>query len=1047
MDLIRISLRRPIFIAMVTLFLVMLGVIALSRLPVDLYPNVDYPVLAVRAELPGAAPEEVEQLITERLEDSLSTLAGVNNMRSISREGMAIVILEFETDTDIRFEEIQARAKVANLRGSLPEAMREPTVFRRDPDDIPIMELAVTGKRDASELTKIADDEIAAKLRQIPGVGEVELEGERREEIQIELDPIKLQTWQISGKDVVSAIHAFNRNDPVGKLVGEEKLWVLRSLSQAKSVLELGSIVVGRSSDNLPIFLKDIATIKMGFSEVRRISRSGDREHSGPAVALDVMKQSGVNTLQVSERIHKALLELSQELPADIQIAVMRDNANLVRSNVNDVFESLIIGALLTILVVLLFLKSPRSTITTGIALPSSIITTFAIMAVAGFTVNLMTLLALSLAVGLLVDDAIVVRENIFRHLHSYKRPPMEAAYEGTKEVILAVLATTLTIIAVFLPVGFMSGLSGQFFKPFALTVVFAVLLSTWDALTMAPMLSAYFANISDPKLEWKIFGKLGEFLYKLLDKFEHSFDSLANAYRKLLTWLLPRPWVAAFVAILALISAGFAFKQVKKSFLPTQLGSVFSVSLNGPLAVPIEPVERVALEIEKRLSTVTALSNWTIRYGAGFSGAANINITAQIKPEFSKNQEMLGEVRDQVRELFQNIIGYNVRISEPADPLAGSSARFQPIALNVSGIEIAKIRELGEEVRNILLQTDGVSDVAPISEEGLPEIQLIPDPWLSAYYGISSATIGETLRIFIAGDSSNSLKIGNTQIPIRVSLAGGQQLSPNQLLAYQLPTGIKQNPKNVQVPLGNIVNWHAGAGPNVIVRENRQRTLRVGAGMERGAALGNIIDNIKAKLATLPLPSGYHIKITGQNEQMEELYSNIVWALLLGAIFVYMILASLFESLLQPVTVMAAIPLAAIGAVIALLLAGLPLDLYAGIGMILLAGLVAKNSILLVDFAMQRVRDHAQDPVNAVLESAPIRLRPIVMTSVAMIAGMFPVAMGWGSGGAARMGLGVATIGGIISSTLLTLLVVPNLFIVIERIASKLTNKPKQSI
>lgn len=1041
MDLIGLSIRRPVLVTMATAFLLALGLLALRSLPVDLYPDVSYPVLVVRANLSGAAPEEMEQLITKRLEDVLSTIAGVKSLRSVSREGTSLVIMEFEGGTDVRFEEMQVRAKVANIRRSLPEDMDEPAVFRQDPDDTPVIELALTGERSASELTRLANDVVANRIRQVAGVGEVNLEGERQEEILVELKPELLETWKVDPRLVVQAIRAFNRNDPVGRLEGHERVWLLRSMAQVRSASELGDIAVARSEDGNAVFLRDVATITPGYAKLSRTSRASLEGVTGPAVVVNILKQSGQNTVNVSDRVQAAIQELAPELPADVRLTVMRDNADLIRSNVADVAESLVIGAILTVLVVLIFLRSPRSTVTTGLALPSSVITTFAIMAAAGFTINVMTLLALSLSIGLLVDDAIVVRENIFRHLTSGKGTAKEAAAAGAREVVLAVLATTLTIVAVFLPVGFMEGVSGQFFAQFALTVVFAVLVSTWDAMTMAPMLSAYFANIPDPSTEWAAFGGVGRRIGGWLNAFEHCFDRLENHYRRLLGWLVARPWAAGVAALAAVAVAVAGFSIVPKSFLPTQLGDTFSVNLSGPLALPTERVAETARIVEERIANLKSIESWSLRAGSGFSGNANISMTVKLKPDVATSQETLEAARLELRRDISGLPGYNVRISEPADPLSGGGGRFQPLAVNIAGPDITTIRELARQVRALMVEIPGVSDVAPIEDEGLPEVRLLSDPGLAASFGVTPEILGETLKIWVEGDTSNSLKLGDDQIPIRVQLQGGAQLAPGELMARNLHITHPQTRQDVAIPLGNVVTWKASAGPTVIVRENRERLMRVGGGLARGAALGDIVESLEERLAEIPLPSGYHMKVVGQSEQMNELLGNVAWAIALGSIFVYMILASLFESFTQPLTVMAAIPLAATGAVLALLSTGSALDLYAGIGMVLLAGIVAKNSILLVDFAMQRVRD-GQEPKDAILDTAPRRLRPILMTSIAMIAGMIPVATGLGSGGAARAALGIATIGGVVSSTFLTLLIVPSLYIAVERASTRFRGK-----
>jgi HAE1 family hydrophobic/amphiphilic exporter-1 len=948
--------------------------------------------------------------------------------------------MEFDSGVDVRQQEIQVRGKIANVKAALPDETSEPEVFRQDPDDTPIIEIAVTGDRTAAEMTTLADDVIARKLRQIPSVGEVDLSGEREPEIKVELHPEALDELKLDATTVIQSIKAMNRNDPAGQIEGGQRVWLLRATSEVRAPAELAQIPVARTAEGLPVTLGDIADVSSGFQEVTRVSRFGDHDGFKPAVLLNVLKQSGENTVAVSDRVRAALVELRKELPGDVAVTITRDNADLVRDNVQDVKESLIIGALLTVFVVLIFLRSLRSTITTGLSLPSSVITTFAVMFAAGFTVNVMTLLALSLAVGILVDDAIVVRENIFRHLGSGNAK--DAAVKGAKEVQLAVVATTLVIVAVFVPVGFMGGVSGQFFRQFALTVVFAVLVSLYDAMTMAPMLSAYFANIADPAKEWAQFGPVGRGFDKILMGFEHAFDRVAEAYGRALHWIVRRPVVPLAIAVLALGGAALGFRAVKKSFLPTQFGKVFQVQMQGPLAVPIDRVVEVADEAERRIKAVDGLDNWTISAGIGFTGSASVNMTLRIAEDHARDQTMLGNIRGDVRKALAGIPGYTARVSEPADPLAGSSGRFQPLAVMVAGDDIGLLRDLGREVRDMMSSINGIGDVGNVDDEGLPELQVRTDPLLAGYYGVTAQNVGDALKDWVLGDATNSLRIGDDQVPIRVTLKGGKKMGPNDLIARNLYVRGSTR-SDTGVAIASVTHLEPGAGATVINRENRQRIMRIGANLQPGAALGDLVDELQGKLDGLPLPQGYSVRIAGQNEQMAELFGNVVTAIGIGALFVYMILVSLFESFMQPIAVMTAIPLAATGAVAALLLTGTSMDLYAGVGMILLAGIVAKNSILLVDFAMQRVRDHGANARDAILEAAPLRLRPIVMTSVAMIAGMIPVAFGLGASGEARKALGVATIGGVISSTVLTLLVVPSVYLAIDWLTQKAKRRP----
>jgi len=1033
MNIPRLAIDRPIFVTMITVFLLVMGLLGLSKLPLDLYPSLTYPVLAVRAELKGAAPEEMEQLVARPLEDVLSTVADVNSIRSVSREGSAFVILEFNQGVDIKFQEMQVRAKVGNIRRRLPENVSEPVVFRQDPDDTPIVEIAMTGNRPASEISKLADDIVARKIRQIEGVGEVNLKGAQREEIQVELNPEALELWRLNASDVVQGINRANRNEPVGRLFGQERRWVLRTVGAARSVEDLRNVPIGRATNGMPLQLKDVAEVTAGYAERDSVSRLGNSGSFEPAVIVEILKQSGENTVAVVDRVSEVLAAVADELPQDVKIQVVRDNSTLIRSNVADVQESLIIASLLTVIVVLLFMRSPRSTVTTGLALPSSVVTTFAMMAWAGFSMNVMTLLALSLSIGLLVDDAIVVRENIYRYLQKPGVDAKTAAYEGTREVMLAVLATTLVVVAVFLPVGFMGGVTGQFFKPFALTVVFAMLISLWDAISMGPMLSAYFANIPHPLKEWQSFGSFGMRINAWLEAFEHKFDRLAQAYARVLQLLLRKPLLSFAIAVVSLVVAAVGFNLVEKSFLPTQLGDTFRVSLDGPPSVRPESVYGVGDLVHERLKTIPSVDFWTVETGTNSAGSADVGLNVRVSQPFARSQKSLAQVRQDVRKVLSGLPGYNVRISEPADPLASGGARYQPVAVVVSAENQSELLELAKKVRTVLLTTPGIADAQPLQEDGLPEVQFKPNPLLTAQYGLSNDVLLNQMAIWVQGDASNSLSLGDEQVPIRVRLRGAREETPVQLARHGVVVrGTGRTSGEAVVPLSNFMQIQTGAGPSVIVRENRERVLRVGANILPGAALGSVVAELKERLNTIPLGNGQSLSVKGQNQQMDELLRNLVFALLLGLVFVYMVLASLFESFVQPFTVMMAIPLAATGAVLALLAFGFPLDLYGGIGVILLAGICAKNSILLIDFAMQRVREGIA-PAEAVVQTSPLRLRPILMTSVAMIVGMLPVATGWGAGGAARMPLGIATIGGVLSSTILTLFVVPNLFVWIE--------------
>ncbi len=1053
MNLIDLSIRRPIFISMVTTFFVVVGLIAARTLPVDLYPDVSPPVLTVRVQLPGAAPEEIEELVVKPLEDVLSTVGGVKALRSVSRESTGFVQLEFEPGRDVRLEENQVRAKVAEARRSLPEDIQEPTVSRQSIDESPIVELVVTGPRSVSELSDLAKNVVAKTLRQVEGVGAVSLSGEHTREVRVELDAERLAAHRLNATDVAARLSGAASQDPAGKLEGKERVWLLRMQASAQRAADLEDVVVARTNDGLPVTLGEVGRVVEGFNRRTRINRFVQDGQGAPSVGVEITRQSGQNTLTVAERIDESLKSIEARLPEDVRLQVTADASGIIRVNVADVLETLIIAAVLTVIVVLLFLQSPRSTITTAISLPSSILTTFLAMKLAGFTINTMTLLGLTLAIGIIVDDAIVVRENIFRHMSELGKDPRRAASEGTKEVALAVIATTLTLVAVFVPVAGLQSVTGQFFKPFALTVAFAVLVSSWDALTMAPLLSAHFANIPSPAEEWARLGPLGRALGRGLAKLEHGFAKLERAYGRLVNRLLRLhlPQAILLVVSIALVWGGVVV--VRKGFLPNQLGADFRVALDGPLAVPPEAVAALLPEIEKRVNGTDVLQFFSASGGVGFQGNASIFVSARVKPELAKSQESLNQARQKVRGALSSFPGYGVRIIETSDPLAGGGGggRFAPVIVNVIGDDLEALQQLARDVRQAMEATPGLTDVSNLAEEGIPEFRVRVDEARAGLLGVTPRLVTENLRVWVQGDTALYLKEGDTQVPVIVSMAGAREAAPRDLLRYSLfgaqgassaagAFAVDAGRGAEGVPLASVARIESASGPTTIARENRQRTLRLFANLAPGAVLGEVVPALEESLAGIALSEGSLLKVTGQGEQMGEFFGELMLALLLGGVFVYMVLASLFESLTHPVTVMTAIPLAGSGALFALWAFDVPLDLYGGIGLVLLSGIVAKNGILLVDMALatRRAEPHIT-PQEAMARTAPKRLRPIFMTSLAMIVGMLPIATGLGVGGATRMSLGLATVGGIVSSTILSLVLIPSIFVWVESGLDKL--------
>ena len=1020
---------------MITLFLGTLGLLAVRTLPIDLYPDVSAPVVTVRVSLPGAAPEEVEELIVRPLEDVLATLGGVKTLRAVAREGFGFVSLEFELDQNMDAQEAQVRAKVGESRRRLPEEIDEPTVVRQSLDDTPIIEAALTGPRTASELTDLAEDIVTLKLRQIEGVGEVNLSGTRTRVIKIELDPVRMANAELNASEVAAKLRQTIKTLPLGRLEGKERAWILRVDNNLKLAFHLRDLVVGRKGD-FPVFLKDVAEVTESFNKATRFNRFFQDGQGNTSIGIEITKQSGRNTLDVANKVQQLFDALESELPEDTKLVGTADTSNAVRVNVLDVAETLLIAIVLTVAVVLLFLRSPRATLTTALSLPSSIITTFLAMQLAGFSINTMTLLALTLSIGIIVDDAIVVRENIHKFRSELNFSAKDAALKGTQQVALAVIATTLVLVAMFLPVAGMDSVTGQFFKPFALTVSFAVLVSLWDALTMAPLLSAYYANFADPSDEWSRFGAIGKAVDRMLIHLEHAFEKATRSYASVLTLFLDRVWLPVVVLALSLAAIYGGAVTVRKGFLPNQLAKEFRVSLDGPLAIPAEQVRTLLPKIESILGSNKDIETVSLSAGLGWSGAANVQLAVRTKSERARNQKQLSEVRQSLRQSLSVFPGYSVRVVENSDPLAGGGGpRFAPVLVNITGQVLEEINSTATRVQQLLASTAGLSDVSQAADEGLPELLLRLDPLSAGRVGLDPSLVVENVRTWVQGTQVLQLNQGGKEIPVELSAKDGLKMEPQDLMRQALffGSGIRK-----ASPLGELASLDAGAGPTTIQRENRQRVVRVFSGLEPGVALGDILTGLQEKISEIPKPSGGDVVLSGQSEQMSAFFAELGWALLLGSVFVYMVLASLFESWVHPLTVMMALPLAGGGALWSLWAFDVPFDLYGGIGIVLLCGLVAKNSILIVDLALQKVRE-GWSPEKALRETVPGRLRPIVMTSLAMVVGMLPIATGWGVAGSTRQALGIATIGGVISSTILSLLLIPSLFLWVEKGTAKL--------
>lgn len=1009
MSLSEVAVRRPVFTVMVTAALVVLGLAGLSRLGTDLFPDVSIPIVTVSVVYPGASPEEVETLVAKPIEDSVATINGIDRVVSTASESLATVSVMFKIGVDIEEAATQMRERVTQTRALLPHEVKEPAISRLDASAMPVVVYSLHGPRPLSELRKFADDVIRRELQQVDGVGQVEIRGGQDREIQVLLDQVKLDALGIAPDVIVQLLKASGVTVPAGRLTQGTKELNVRTVSELATVDALRAVSIAVSEDGSTVKLGDIAQVVDGFTEARQLTRLNGAD----AVTFQVAKQSGRNTIAVADAVAERIAALSKDFPEDISATLIVDSSQFIRENAYEVEESIVFGGAMAILIILVFMLDLRSTVISALALPTSVIATFFVMYACDFTLNTMTLLALSLAIGLLIDDAVVVRENIFKHLERGK-PPMQAAVDGTREIALAVLATTLTIVAVFVPVAFMEGLVGQFFKQFGLTISAAVLVSLFVAFTLDPMLSSRFSKPIDHT-------RADPFAW-LKRPFQSFFSALDQAYRDVLDWSVHHKAVVLTLAVLALVGTGKVASVVGADFSPAQDRGQFNVSIELPSGTSLAESARLSHQASNEVRKDDAVT--TVLETIGVANDANHVEWRVLTTPKSQRTESITAIQARVRAVVGAMPGAKAAVSE-VQMIEGTG--FQaPIMLNVRGESYATLEQIAAQVTSALHSIPGVVDVDTRYSPGKSELRVGIDRARAADHGLSVAQIAGALRIALEGDDSVKLRQGDDEVPVRVRLRPEDRTTPDDVLSVTL-----SSPKGV-ITLADVAHLERGTGPQRIERNDRLRQIVV-SGAPDGRSLGDVAADLEKKLSNINLPAGYSIRYDGQLKQMMDTNDGAGSALLLGVIFIYLVLASQFESFIHPLTIMMTLPLALIGAIAGLFLSHNSMSIGAMIGIVLLMGLVTKNAILLVDRAIERVRDHDEAPLAAILAAGPERLRPILMTSAAIILGMLPTALSNADGSEFRAPMAISVIGGVISSTLLSLIVVPALYLTIE--------------
>ena len=1007
-----LSIKRPIFAAVMMLALVILGIFSYRRLAIDMFPDVEIPVLSIITKYPGASPETVEREVTKRIEEAVNPISGVKHVMSTSRESVSLVVVEFNLEVKINEASQEARAKINAIRGDLPQGIEEPIIQKLDFSSIPIISLAV--RSDAlspKDLTTLVEKKVKRRFENISGVGKVDLVGQSKREVNININPSRLEALGMGVDEVIAGLQSENVNTPLGRLNRNSSEYPLRISGKPDVVEKFKTMVIGQRNSR-PIMLSEVAEVKDGIEEQRSLAFVNGVQ----AVSLDILKQSGANVVGVVKLVKKEIEKLQPELPLGTNIEIVRDGSIIIRDSVRDVQETLILGGILTIFIVFLFLNSWRSTVITGLTLPISVISSFIIMNFLGMTLNVLTLMALSLAIGLLIDDAIVVRENIVRHLER-GQDHFEAAREGTGEIGLAVLATTFSIVAVFVPVAFMKGIVGRFFFQFGMTVTFAVLISLFVSFTLDPMLSSRWY---DPDIERK--GKR-HLVARVLDRFNNWFDRTADRYRIVIAWTLGHRKTVLLTAFLSLVAGLVVFKFFLQSeFFPGYDQGEFEVNFTTAPDASVEETRGRVRAVLNALKGIPEIQHTYATIGAGDQGTvrdAKVYVELADRKERKRSQKA---IQEDTRARLQKVPGILPFITE-----AGRMDNRKPLLVNVRGDDISLLKKYAAALKEKMYQIPGIVDIEVTLEQDIPEYRLAVDRERAVDVGITTAHIVRTVGTLVGGQTVTTYEDEDGDaVNVRVRLPDTLRQDLSQVERLRLAV---QRPGNgpTLIPLGELVSYSVKSTPSEIDRQDLTRQVVISANLD-GLPLGTALEKVSFAASQIHMAPGYHVVFSGEAEHMAESFGYMAEALILAILLVYLILAAQFESFIDPLSIMLSLPLSLIGMAGMLLLTGDTISMMSLIGLIMLMGLVTKNAILLVDFT-KVLRSRGMNRTEALITAGRTRLRPIMMTTLAMIFGMLPLALALGAGAEMRAPMARAVVGGLITSTFLTLLVVPVMY------------------
>jgi HAE1 family hydrophobic/amphiphilic exporter-1 len=998
MKISEVCVRRPVFATMLTAVIIVFGAVSYYKLGVDQLPNVDIPTVTVTTTLKGASPEEIETSVTKPIEEAVNTISGIDELRSVSREGVSVVTVRFLLERDGQQAAQDVRDKIGVVVKKLPDGTDPPVIVKFDIDSAPVMTVAVSGAREMKELTQVADEQIKQNIESVNGVGAVNIVGGRTRAVNVYVDPARIEGYGLSIPQIKAALQAQNIELPGGRVDAGNRELVLRTMGRMPTVTDFEQLIVANIGGR-PVFLRDIGRVENGEVEARSLARLDGL----PCVSLVIQKQSGTNTIEVIQRVKERIESIRKTLPPDIKVDPIRDQSVFILRSIGEVKLHLVLGAVLTSFVVLLFMGDWRSTLIASIAIPTSLIGTFTAMRLFGFTINNMTLLGLTLAVGIVIDDAIVVLENIFRHVEEKGEAPMSAAVSGTAEIGLAVSATTLSLVVIFLPLAFMYGIVGRFFNSYGITVAVAILISWFVSFTLTPMLSSRFL-------------KVHKGAKKSSEGFFHRFT--VGGYMGILKFSLRHRWIVIALTLAVLFAIKPLAGAIGKDFMPFDDQSEFEVYIQSPEGYTLDAVQQTYREVEADLRKLrgvehllTSIGN--VAEGDVTQGTIYVRLTDLEKRKFSQF-----DVMKDARKLMAKYPSLRVSVQNIGSISMGGGRQAQ-LTFTVSGPDLDKLMAYGDRITGEMRKIGGLVDVDTTLSNRKPELRVYVDRKKASDLGVQVAHVASSLNVFVGGEQVSKYKEGADQYDVWLRADLPSRDTAEAVSNLPVPS-IRTGKTRVR----DVASLARELGPAQIDRTMRQRQVTIVANLD-GLALGTATEKIQRIIRDISLPPQYQVQFFGRAKTMAETLSNFLIALLLSVVFMYIVLAAQFESFLHPITIMLALPVSIPFALFSLLFLGETLNIYSIMGLFMLFGIVKKNGILQVDYT-NTLRSRGVERDTAILEANAARLRPILMTTVTLIAAMIPIALGKGPGAASRASMAKVIIGGQALCLLLTLVLTP---------------------